>query len=139
MKTYSLRFGVWFRNSLPIPRSSLVRPGQPPLPNWQNEKANQSLESAYNVSLPVIPPPKVPSCHSTGMSLFLASLGYQPLLFEVQKEKVAVPSRPTALLNPLASGSGCLPSLLPAIPEAEQVSMSPSPSLSAGPEGLVVI
>lgn len=63
---------------------------------------------------------------STGMSLFMASMGYQPRLLEVQEEEVTVSSAQTnpTLPNCLATGSGCPLRLLPTAEEHQHLLIS---------------
>jgi len=75
-----------------------------PQTNGQTERANQDLESALHCVAARNPTswcsqlPWVEYAHNsltsaaTGISLFEASLGYQPPLFPAQEEEIAVPS-----------------------------------------------
>lgn len=71
---------------------------------------------------------------AVGMSLFMASLGYQPLLFEFQKDEVVVPSVLANLKHCRSAWQQVLflpPSLFSTVSEAGQSKRNSNRSLSA--------
>uniref|UniRef100_A0A674P365 Gypsy retrotransposon integrase-like protein 1 n=1 Tax=Takifugu rubripes TaxID=31033 RepID=A0A674P365_TAKRU len=95
---------VWKSFCSALGASVSLTSGYHPQANGQAERTNQSLEDALRCVAAQDPSswstylPWVEYAHnslvsaSTGLSPFMASLGYQPPLFEGQEEEVAVPS-----------------------------------------------
>ena len=95
---------VWKAFCKALGTSSSLSSGYHPQTNGQTELTNQDLETALRCVTARHPSswvsqlPWVEYAHNsltsaaTGMSPFMASLGYQPPLFPIQEEEVAVPS-----------------------------------------------